>query len=65
MLPSADEILTTPSKARPLQIDPWVAAGLSRLWQTMKVQIQSSIVAGTLGQPQTVQSGTASAGNRN
>jgi hypothetical protein len=44
-LPSAEQIRMTEAKARPLPIEPWVAAGFSRLWQTMKQNIRQSIDA--------------------
>jgi hypothetical protein len=60
MLPTAEEISQAQSKERPLPIEPWVAANLSRLWQTMKKQIQDTIVADTQVQHQTAQSEPAS-----
>ena len=63
MLPTPDEIRQTESKERPLPIEPWVAAGLSRLWQTMKKNITDSIVSGTQEPPRNVQSAPASAHN--
>ena len=42
---TAEEISSSESKERPLPIEPWVAAGLSRLWQSMKKNIQETIVA--------------------
>lgn len=66
MLPSADDIRQIESKARPLPVEPWVAAGLSRLWQSMKKNIHASIVSGpatasdTQAQPHTAQSAPAS-----
>jgi hypothetical protein len=57
---SPDDIRQTESKERPLQIEPWVAANLSRLWQSMKQNIQDTIVSGTQAQPQTAQSTPAS-----
>jgi hypothetical protein len=74
-LPSAEQIRMTEAKARPLPIEPWVAAGFSRLWQTMKQNIRQSIdadssrtpmrgSADTQAQPHTDQSTPASARNR-
>jgi hypothetical protein len=60
MLPTADEISQAESKERPLPIEPWVAANLSRLWQTMKKQIQETIASGKQVQHHTVQSEPAS-----
>jgi hypothetical protein len=62
-VPSAEEIRTTESKVRSLPIEPWVAAGFARLWQTMKIHIQNSIDVGKQEQPHTVQSAPASARN--
>lgn len=45
MLPSAEHIRNTESKPRPLVIDPWVAAHLSRFWKTISLNIQASIAA--------------------
>jgi hypothetical protein len=39
-----DEILSHGSKARPLYIQPWVAAQLSDVWQSMKKNIQITLV---------------------
>ncbi len=60
-LPSAEAIQQLESKKRPLPVEPWVLAELSRLWQTMKKNIQHSIVADKLEQPHTDQSMPASA----
>ncbi len=62
-LPSAEAISRVEAKERPLPIEPWLAAGLSRLWQDMKKHIRGSIAAGTQVQPQSVQSAPASAHN--
>ncbi len=63
MLPSAEHIQQSESKARPLPIEPWVAAYLSRVWKDLNQNIQVSIDAGTLVQPHTAQSEPASAHN--
>jgi hypothetical protein len=63
MLPSAEQIQQEESKARPLPIEPWVAIFLSRVWKDLKQNIQGSIAAGTLVQPQSAQSAPASAHN--
>lgn len=71
MLPTPDEIRQSESRERPLPIEPWVAAGLSRLWQTMKKNIAESLVitsspaiaSGTQEPPRNVQSMPASAHN--
>lgn len=63
-VPSAEQILTTESKGRPLPLEPWVVAGFSRLWQTMKKQIKSTIDADKQAQHRTVQSEPASVRNR-
>lgn len=63
MLPSADHIRSQESKPRPLVIEPWVAANLSRLWQTMKKSIEQSIVSGNQVQPHSAQSALASSRN--
>jgi len=70
MLPTPEEIRQTESRERPLLIEPWIAAHLSRLWQTMRKNIQETIVvdsstigqANPMGRPQggTYSSGTAS-----
>jgi hypothetical protein len=65
-LPSAEEIRTTESKIRPLPLEPWVAAGFARLWQTMKINIKDSIVSDSSASGQALSSGTpkrSSAGN--
>lgn len=62
-LPTAEEISSNVSGERPLPIEPWVAAGLSRLWQSMKKNIQETIVSGTQEQPRTDQSKPASSHN--
>lgn len=64
MLPSAEEIRTIPSKPRPLPLESWVPAELSRLVQSIRKNVEASIVAGTLGLPQSAQSEPASAQNR-
>jgi hypothetical protein len=61
MLPSADQIRMIEGKPRPLRIEPWVAAHLSRVWQSMKKNIETSIAVGTQEQPRSVQSVPASA----
>lgn len=63
MLPSADQIRTMEGKPRPLRIEPWVAAHLSRVWQSMKKNIETSIVSGTQEQHHIAQSVPASAHN--
>ena len=72
-VPSPDEIRTTDSKKRPLPLDPWVAAGFSRLWQAMKKHIElttasdssvTSSSADTQAQPRNDQSAPASSRNR-
>ena len=63
-LPSAETILQGPSKKRPLPVEPWVLAELSRLWQRMKTNIHTSIVSGTVEQPHSDQSKPASARSR-
>ncbi len=63
MLPTPEEIRQTESRERPLLIEPWIAAHLSRLWQTMKKNIEQTIVSDSSGQPQTAQSTPASARN--
>jgi hypothetical protein len=60
---TAEEISSSESKERPLPIEPWVAAGLSRLWQSMKKNIQETIVADKQVQPHTDQSKPASSHN--
>lgn len=64
MIPKAEEILQIEEKKRPLPVEPWVAAGLSRLWQGMKKNIQISIDVGRQEQRRNVQSKPASAHNR-
>lgn len=63
MLPTPEEIKQSESRERPLVIEPWIAANLSRLWQTMKKNIQQTTAAGTQEPRQTVQSTPASAHN--
>lgn len=69
MLPTPEEIKQSESRERPLVIEPWIAANLSRLWQTMKKNIQQTTAAGlanasgTQEPHQTVQSTPASAHN--
>ena len=50
MLPDAETIKQTQVKARPLPIEPWVAANVSRLWKGIQANIKSSIVSGKLAQ---------------
>ncbi len=64
MLPTPEEIRQTELKSRPLPIEPWVAAGFSRLWQSMKKNIQQSTAAGKRVQPHNDQSEPASSHNR-
>lgn len=64
MLPSPDEIRSLPSKPRPLPVDPWVLAELSRLWQSMKRDLERTTGADTEGQPRSGQSKPASSRNR-
>jgi hypothetical protein len=47
-LPSAEQILQEESVPRPLSVDPWVLAYLTRVWQDRKKQITTSIVSGSL-----------------
>jgi hypothetical protein len=67
MIPSPDVIRETQSNPRPLRIEPWVAANLSRLWQSMKVHLQKTtvptvpIVSDSQEQPHSDQSAPASA----
>ncbi len=63
MLPSAEEIKQTEPKTRPLPIEPWVAAHLSRVWQAMKKNISDSIAVGTQAQHHIAQSEPASSHN--
>ncbi len=60
MLPTSEEIRQAESRERPLPIEPWIAAHLSRLWQTMKKNIQQTIVSDSLAIGQATSSGTAS-----
>ena len=64
MLPTPEEIRQTEARERPLLIEPWIAAHLSRLWQTMKKNIEQTIVSDslTIGQANSsrTSSGTAS-----
>jgi hypothetical protein len=67
MLPAPEVIRHAEGKARPLPIEPWVAANLSRLWQSMKKHIEQTTVptaSDTQAQPRTDQSKPASARNR-
>lgn len=64
MLPSKEELEQLESKPRPLHVEPWVLASLSRLWQQRKAQIRNAIVSGKLAPPHTDQSAPASARNR-
>lgn len=63
MLPTAEQIQQEESKKRPLPIEPWVAAYLSRVWKDLNQNIQGSIAAGTLVPPRSGQSAPASAHN--
>jgi len=58
MLPTADHIRSLESKPRPLRIEPWVAAHLSRVWQSMKKQIEASIVSDSSTQRSSAQQRT-------
>jgi hypothetical protein len=73
MLPPPETIRESESKARPLPVEPWVAANLSRVWQSMKTHIQQTTVSGlatvsnasdTQAQPHSAQSTPASARSR-
>jgi len=76
MLPPPEIIRESESKARPLPVEPWVAANLSRLWQSMKTHIQRTTVSNASGpatvsnasdtqaQPHSAQSTPASARSR-
>jgi hypothetical protein len=73
MLPPPEIIRESESKARPLPVEPWVAANLSRVWQSMKTHIQQTTVSGlatvsnasdTQAQPHSAQSAPASARSR-
>ena len=73
MLPPPEIIRESESKARPLPVEPWVAANLSRVWQSMKTHIQKTTVSGlatvsnasdTQAQPHSAQSTPASARSR-
>lgn len=55
-LPSAESIQQLEPKQRPLPVEPWVVAELSRVWQSMKKNIQHSIVSDTAVRPHTDQS---------
>jgi hypothetical protein len=61
MLPSPETIRETQSNPRPLRIEPWVAANLSRLWQSMKIHLQTTIASGNQEQPRSGQLMPASA----
>ena len=70
MKPTPEEIRQTQTKERPLTIEPWVAAGLSRIWQSMKKNIIASATASGPAiasdrqvQPHTVQLTPASSHN--
>jgi hypothetical protein len=42
-LPSAESIQSLESKGRPLVVEPWMAAHLSRVWQSIKVNVEGSV----------------------
>lgn len=42
-LPSAEAIRSYESKGRPLEIEPWMAAHLSRVWQAMKTNVEGEV----------------------
>ncbi len=52
MKPTAEEIKQTETKKRPLPVEPWVAAYLSRVWQDMKKNISDTIVVDSLARGQ-------------
>jgi hypothetical protein len=63
-LPTADEILQGGSKERPLNIQPWVAAHLSDVWQSIRLNlIETMKKKGKQGPAQTVPIKPASAHN--
>lgn len=62
-LPSVETIQQVESKSRPLPVEPWVVAELSRVWQRMKKNIHESIVSDTAVRPHTDQLTPASARN--
>lgn len=67
MLPTPEVIRHAEGKSRPLPIEPWVAANLSRLWQSMKKHIEQTTVptaSDTQAQPHSGQSTPAFARNR-
>jgi len=55
MLPDAETIRQAQVKARPLPIEPWVAANLSRLWKGIQTNIRTSIASGKLAQRRNAQ----------
>ena len=63
MLPSPEVIRESEVKERPLPIEPWVAAGFSRLWQAMKKHIKETTVSDMQAQPRNAQSTPASSRN--
>ena len=42
-VPSAESIRSLESKGRPLEVEPWMAAHLSRVWHSIKVNLEGSI----------------------
>ena len=42
-LPTAEQLSMLESKERPLLIQPWIAAHLSDVWQTLKKNLESSM----------------------
>lgn len=42
-LPSVESIQSLESKGRPLQVEPWMAAHLSRVWQSIKVNVEGEV----------------------
>lgn len=65
MLPSAEQILETPSHPRILRVEPWVAAHLSDLWQSIRKGLTTQAIAEAgKARHHTNQSKPASAQNR-
>lgn len=63
-LPSAEEISMAESKERTLLIQPWVAAQLSDVWQSIKKNIVASMKKNKSDHVQTSQVMPASAHNQ-
>lgn len=63
-LPSAEHISQEEAKPRPLPVEPWVLAYLSRVWQDQKKHLRDTIASGSFTPGQANSSGTPSSAGK-